>query len=100
MKINFGQGYTLTTEHPASHYGLGVLLDEKNNVYGPADRMIADTETTKLFDTFGDIQMPTAGEYILKRSIERIWPSAEIELMRRFVSQDPSAHSRFLVSPL
>ena len=27
----------LTNEHPASSYGLPVLIDEKNEPYGPAD---------------------------------------------------------------
>lgn len=33
----WGHEYNLSTEHPASSYGLPVLVDEEGNAYGQAD---------------------------------------------------------------
>ena len=91
MEIKFANGMELTTEHPASHYGAGVLLDKDGSVYGPADLVAGSNDLAKKM--FGvEIPLQTAGELMKSHARNnRLSPDA-LALIRRFVSQDPDAY--------
>jgi len=63
IRIN-NYGMRLTTDHPASSYGIPVLVDEQGQAYGPADNILGDIVTTIFGPTTGaDIvtgAMPTS----------------------------------------
>jgi len=87
MEIKFNTGHILTTEHPASHYQAGVLLDEKGSAFGPYDILPASKQCKALFNW--ELDGLEAGKFIICRAKEKIWSNAEIALMRRYLSQDP-----------
>jgi hypothetical protein len=37
MEFKINEVYSLTNEHPASHYGIPVVVNQNGNAYGPAD---------------------------------------------------------------
>ncbi|MDA8115741.1 MAG: hypothetical protein M0Z43_13605 [Acidithiobacillus sp.] len=97
MNINFGR-LSLTNEHPASHYGAGVMIDNElsGRYYGPIDVV---PETNKWAKKLYNASVPesTAGELIeaFLTSGNYDLTDIEIDFIRRYLSQDP--HSRYLL---
>ena len=84
MEIKFAE-YTLTTEHPLSSYGLGVLVGPDGRQYMPPD--VLPSTANKFFD----LPPMLAGEFIVAWASKRsgILPDNEIDLIRRYLAQDP-----------
>jgi len=75
----------LTTDHPASHYQLGVLCGPDGD-YTPSNPLPTSQDA---IDVFGDIAPLLAGEFVKSQAKSHIWTDVEIALMRRYLSQDP-----------
>lgn len=89
MDIRYNDLYTLTTDHPASHYGLGVLVSsgDGQQCYGPSDELPI---SQKAIDCFGAALCHyTAGEFVRGIAAKKIWSDDEIALMRKYLSQSP-----------
>jgi len=87
MKIEFiGTDYTLTTDHPTSSYGLGVLINAKDGVYMPSNPLPVSPNG---INVFGDLPPMLAGEFVMHQATQKIYSLEEINLMRRYLSQDP-----------
>jgi hypothetical protein len=75
--------YTLTTDHPASSYGLGILVDDDDGVYAPNDPLLLQDE----------MLCAVIGRPMLAGDIVAAWrgeaTADERQLMRRYLSQDP-----------
>ena len=85
MRIVLQSGYALTTEHPASHYQLGVLVDEGDGVYAPGDPLPVSDECKAAFGA--DARALLAGEFVRGQALSRLWSDEECDLMRRYLSQ-------------
>lgn len=94
MEIRFDCGYTLTTDHPASHYGLGVLVDNGDGVYGPADLLPVAERCKEIFGA--DVRLLAAADIICMQATVRLWTDEEIALMQRYLSQMPKPNRRTL----
>jgi hypothetical protein len=100
--IKLQHGHTITTEHPASHYGAGVLLIEGEiGTFNPSDIYPRNKEFAELLNvknTCGDI----IASQILKIVEERKTlpdneppqlSKNELAQVVKWLSQDPNAHS-------
>ena len=88
MEIKLNANYTLTTEHPASHYGAGVLVDTAGNAYGPVGRVPGSNDfAKKLFGA--EIPPLEAGELVSSYARNNRISADELALIRRYLSQDP-----------
>ncbi len=95
MEIKFSQKYTLTREHPASHYGAGVLLDtETGIVYGPSDVLPPNPLGSKMLGVEIKVE---AGYFIVSNvchptvaSLNHRYSGDQLGFIRRYLSQDPS----------
>ena len=82
--------FTLTTAHPASHYGIPVLLDETGHAFGPAENVDVP-ETQAIFGP----EPYTAAQlvYWLARNAERgqqdPLPVGVYDCIRLYLSQWP-----------
>lgn len=92
MNIKLQHGHTITTEHPASHYGTGVLLIEgEAGAFGPGDiypRNKIFAELLNAHNTCGDI----IASQILKNEPPQLSKN-ELAQVLKWLSQDPNAHS-------
>ena len=90
MEIKFeGTEYMLTTEHPLSSYNLGILTGPEGD-YMPSDTLPISKETSQLFGF--DLPPMPAGDFIVAWANKKIMSDAEIDLIRRYLSQDPQGH--------
>ena len=77
--------HTLTTEHPASHYQSGVLLDNNGGCYHPDNLIPIHPNAKKIF---GDIQPTlTAGEIVKEYALNNLLSNDELAFIRRYLSQ-------------
>ena len=84
MTYRFG-AYTLTTEHPASHYGIPVLLGTNpEGPFGPADNIVSQAYR----DLFGE-EYRSAGEMVARNVSHNRVPADVIDAARRYCSQWP-----------
>ena len=98
MNIKLQHGHTITTEHPASHYGAGVLLIEgEAGAFGPGDIYPRNKEFAELLNarnTCGDI---IASQILKAVEIGQNEPPQlsknELAQVIKWLSQDPNAHS-------
>lgn len=99
MKVQINERYEITTDHPASHYGAGVLVDNNGISYGTSD--FIPTNLKKMF--CADIQVEAG--YMVESAIRNLtvasarteYTHAEVEQARAYLSQDPSG--RFSLPP-
>jgi hypothetical protein len=94
IRIN-GYPWSLTTEHTASHYQLGVVTHNNSDVpYGPDNQLPKHPRAMAIFGpTIQNIDY-TAGDLIWGWAQRRLWSTAELSLIRRFLSQSPN-HARY-----
>lgn len=104
MKAKLDSRHEITTEHPASHYGAGVLLiDGEPKAYGPADDY--PESATELSIALGVqthlscaeavrcILARDPGEEEIRAGVAEYPPkltAEEIALVNRWLSQDPA----------
>jgi len=87
MEIKFnGTDYMLTTEHPLSSYGLGILTGPTGD-YMPSDALPASKEACEVFGD--DLPPMLAGEFVVAWASKKIMSDAEIDFIRLYLSQDP-----------
>jgi hypothetical protein len=88
MDLKITSRYTLTTDHPASHYGLGVLVDNEDGqkTYGPANDLPIDPKAQSYF---GDDAHYTAGDLVETAAKSKLWRDDEIVFIHKFLSQNP-----------
>jgi len=90
MELRFAgmKTWVLTTEHSASHYGLGVLVDtEADGVYAPGDYLPVHPKSRAYF---GDRATPQrAAECIIQWASASPLTTAERDFVRRYLSQLP-----------
>lgn len=96
MEIEFSKNLTLTTDHPESRYGAGVLLDSDGKSYRPWDTL---PESTHRFQKLFGVEVPAmeAGEFVQRNAVNppgygligHDCSTEELELVRKFLSQDP-----------
>ena len=92
MEIKLTDKYTLSPDHPASSYGLGVLVGEDGTVYAPSQPL----PLSKIaMGTFGDNIEWLAGDCVKAAALSKIWTDDEVDLMRRYLFQDPK--KRFIL---
>jgi hypothetical protein len=86
MEINFIYGYTLTTDHPASNYGAGVLVDNDGKAYAPDEYLPGLTFLVSIL-LESDILPITAGDFIMSvvRTGELELDSEDIAFIRSSV---------------
>jgi hypothetical protein len=89
MEIKFENGYTLTTNHPASHYGLGVLLDYNDNPVGVNDHCPSNKN---LENYFGLNATLTGGELVVIQSTQKLYSLEESNFMRGYLAQSPNPY--------
>ena len=53
MEFKINERFYLTTESPASHYGISVVADDQGNAYGPSDIVPLLPENTELKEMLG-----------------------------------------------
>ena len=92
MNVKLQHGHTITTEHPASHYGAGVLLIEgEAGAFGPGDIYPRNKIFAVLLNahhTCGDI----IASQILNPELPQLSKN-ELAQVLKWLSQDPSTHS-------
>lgn len=101
MNVKLNDRLEITTEHPASHYGAGVLLID-GAAYGPCDELPTRLPSlaaylTKPLLCAGAVRSACADcgiarteeEKIIRGEGRGILSQAEIELVNRWLSQDP-----------
>ena len=96
--VKLQHGHEITTEHPASHYGAGVLLIEgEAGAFGPGDIYPRNKEFAELLNarnTCGDI---IASQILKAVEIGQNEPPQlsknELAQVIKWLSQDPNAHS-------
>jgi len=85
-----GYPWSLTTEHPASHYRAGVVIHDGSNVpYGPDDQLPRHPKMAAMFPALQNADC-TAGDLMRSWARKRLWADAELLLIRRFLSQSPN----------
>lgn len=78
--------WTLTTDHPASHYGIPVLVDESGKAYGPTDPV----NTPETDAVFGN-KIYTAGKMISQHANQKDdLPSDVREKLALYCNQWPN----------
>ena len=94
--IKLQHGHTITTEHPASHYGAGVLLvEDEAGAFGPGDIYPRNKEFAELLNvknTCGDIIASQILKQILKNEPPQLSKN-ELAQVIKWLSQDPNTHS-------
>lgn len=94
--IKLQHGHTIIIEHPASHYGAGVLLIEgEAGAFGPGDiypRNKIFAELLNAHNTCGDIIASQILTQILKNEPPQLSKN-ELAQVLKWLSQDPNAHS-------
>jgi len=87
MNVKMNDWLEITTEHPASHYGAGVLIDNEGNVFGPCDIFPGSVpELTRLLNA----TPLTAAQAVVRICKSREFSPDEISLISRFLSQNPN----------
>ena len=96
MKIKLQHGHTIISEHPASHYGAGVLLiEDEIGAFGPGDIYPRNKEFAELLNvrnTCGDIIASQILNQILKNEPPQLSKN-ELAQVLKWLSQDPNTHS-------
>jgi hypothetical protein len=92
MKIKIKEGIELTTEHPASSYGIPVLI-LNGKPYGPCDDALV-----KMPD--GQLRISTLGEWLVEglNRLDKI-PDGVREAVDSWLSQWPHKKSRPKLNP-
>jgi hypothetical protein len=94
--IKLQHGHTITTEHPASHYGAGVLLIEgEPGTFNPGDIYPRNRDFAELLNvrnTCGDIIASQILNQILKNEPPQLSKN-ELAQVIKWLSQDPNTHS-------
>ncbi len=100
MKIKLQHGHEITTEHPASHYGAGVLLIEgETKTFGPGDIYPRNKEFAELLNvknTCGDIIASQILKAVCGDGLDNEPPQLsknELAQVLKWLSQDPATHS-------
>jgi hypothetical protein len=101
MKIKLQHGHEITTEHPASHYGAGVLLIEgETKAFGPGDIYPRNKEFAELLNvknTCGDIIASQILKIVERKTLPDNEPPQlsknELAQILKWLSQDPNTHS-------
>jgi len=101
MKIKLQHGHTIISEHPASHYGAGVLLIEgETKTFGPGDIYPRNKEFAELLNvknTCGDIIASQILKIVERKTLPDNEPPQlsknELAQVVKWLSQDPNAHS-------
>ena len=99
--VKLQHGHEITTEHPASHYGAGVLLIEgEAGAFGPGDIYPRNKEFTELLNvrnTCGDIIASQILKIVERKTLPDNEPPQlsknELAQVIKWLSQDPNAHS-------
>lgn len=88
MEIKFANtNYTLTTDHPASSYQLGVLVDSGDGVYMPSNPLPTDPAVLNYFGD--DLPSYLAGEFVRDQLKNHFYTLTQLALIRRYLMQDP-----------
>lgn len=95
MNVKLSDNITITTEHPASHYGLGVCLID-GQAYGPSENFPVSQEVVRVF---GDVEPFSAAQIVVMRCYDRIMTDPEISQVRRWLSQHPEPSREELLPP-
>ena len=95
MNVKINNTMTITTEHPASHYGAGVLLID-GQAYGPAD-VWHDADFAKLAAFLHGVNAEdlTCARMIVRivRDCRDVFGNDEIDQIKRWLQQNPTPAS-------